>query len=107
MRAGELRHRITIQKPDDAASSWGGDRSWHTYATVWASIRPISGSERISLRQDIGEITHIIRCRYIQGVTPAMRISFQGKTYSIESPPMDIGSRHIELEMEAKEIVAG
>jgi len=104
MRSGKLRNRITIQKPDDAASGWGGATTYSTYATVWASIKPITGKETLALRQDVGEVTHLVTCRYLANVTPSMRISFQGKYYDILFVK-DIDTRHHELQMEVKEIV--
>jgi len=104
MQAGKLRNRITITAPDDAGSSWSGEYTYSTFTTVWASIEPISGKEFVDLRQNNAEITHRIICRYIKGVKSSMRISYQGKTYYIESV-MDIESRREMLEIMAREEV--
>jgi SPP1 family predicted phage head-tail adaptor len=104
MQAGKLRNRITITAPDDAGSDWGGEYTYSTFATVWASIEPLSGREIMDLRQDNAEVSHRIICRYVKGVKPSMRISFQGKTYYITAV-MDAQSRHEYLEILAREEV--
>lgn len=104
MQSGKLRNRITITAPNDAGSDWGGEYTYSTFATVWASIEPISGKEFMDLRQDNATITHRIKCRYLKGVEPNMRVSYQGKTYYIESV-MDIDSRREMLEIMAREEV--
>jgi SPP1 family predicted phage head-tail adaptor len=46
MRAGDLRHRITIQSVADTQNSYGeGIPSYTDLITVWAQISPLSGKE--------------------------------------------------------------
>lgn len=108
MRAGRLRHRITIEKPDDAAASWNGAQTWSTYATVWARLEPTRGSERTS--QETGkikaEITVKITMRYIRGVLPSMRFSFEGR-YFYPTSILNIEERNQELQIEAYEEASG
>ena len=64
MRAGELRHRITWQKPTVVRSSSGQENiTWSTLCTTWAAIWPLRGAEYINAQQVQSAITHRIRIR--------------------------------------------
>jgi len=79
--------------------------SWSTFATVWAEIEPISGREYIEGRQDRGELTHVVTIRYLAGVRPDMRISFEGrylKIAAVRNPE----ERDRSLELDCTEEVA-
>ena len=48
MRAGSLRHRVTIQRYELVVDEYGGPlrrESWKDVATVWASVEAVSGRE--------------------------------------------------------------
>jgi len=49
LRAGALRERVTVQAPAGPAVDAYGDetRAWSGGVTVWASVRPETGGERI------------------------------------------------------------
>ena len=87
MRAGRLRHRITIQRSSPARGD-AGERieRWHDHATVWAAIRTISDEEKTDkLSVDI-TATHVITIRYqrqLDDISPRDRILYDGKTYTI------------------------
>lgn len=104
MRAGRLRYRITIQTPDDAASVMNGTRSWSTYATVWADIVPMSGAERYDsdTKKSESEITHTIKMRFIRGVRPNMRATYDGRIFNFTAP-IDVNERKREMSISAYE----
>lgn len=104
MRAGELRHRVTIQKRDDSGSAWNGTSTWHTYATVWANIEPIRGQEAedSATKTEQSEITHLITMRYIRGVRTSMRISYEGR-YFYPQVIRNVEERNYRLEIDARE----
>lgn len=86
MRAGTLRHRITIQRrsaeqdPNTGAMVEG----WSDLATVWANVEPLSVREFIASRGEQAEITARITIRYRAGLDPTMRILHRGLIYNIE-----------------------
>lgn len=104
MRAGELRHRAIIQKPDDVASGFNGTRSWHTYATVWCKIEPTRGQYSFDedTKKDQSSVTHIITIRYIRGLDTSMRLSFEGRFFTFEVI-RNLDERNREIQIEAKE----
>ncbi len=104
MRAGTLRNRVVIQKKDDAASRINGETTWNDYATAWARIEPVTGrqtSDSNMMKTD-SEVTHRITIRFLRGLTPDMRISFDGRIFKIEVI-LNIDERNRELEIQAIE----
>jgi SPP1 family predicted phage head-tail adaptor len=76
IRAGELRHSVVIQTNTESQSYGELTDSWGTFATVSASIEPLSGREFFDSRHTGAELTHRVRMRYLAGVTPKMRVSY-------------------------------
>ena len=85
MRAGRLRHRITIQEPASTVGGLGEKlKSWADVATVWAAIEPLRGREFFESHQRESEATTVITIRYRSGLTHSMRINFGSKYYKID-----------------------
>ena len=99
MRAGELRHRITLQQAMETRNSFGEvTRTWSDVATVWASVQALSGREYLEAKQLRKAVTTRIVIRWRDDVTPAMRARWSdpaGTThiYDIESVIPDATSR--------------
>lgn len=86
MRAGRLRHRVTIETPGGSASAFGEvAQSWSTVATVWAAVEPTSSRERVENEQTKAFTTHRIHMRYRSDVTTAERVVFNSRTLNITS----------------------
>ncbi|ETO44533.1 phage head closure protein [Morganella sp. EGD-HP17] len=65
MRAGHLRHRITIRKQETYEGSLGDQRTrWVDVATVWAEVKAIGGRELLSSGTVYAEATLRIWLRY-------------------------------------------
>ena len=80
MRAGNLRHRISIQKPVVTRNNLGGvDKSWQEFATAKAAVTPLRAREYFAARQVQAETTHLVTIRYITGITSEMRVIFNGR----------------------------
>ena len=77
MRAGQLRHSITIQQKVLTVDA-NGDRTeaWTTYLTSWASIETGNGREFFAAKQVMADLTHTVRIRYYSGIRPDMRIAY-------------------------------
>lgn len=98
--AGLLDRRITLQNSTFTQNSIGeAVLSWTNFATVWASVEPISGREFWAMQQVHAEVTVRIRIRYLAGVVPKMRVIGTGsKVFNIEAiiNPAD-NNGHLEL----------
>ncbi|CAN5262594.1 phage head closure protein [soil metagenome] len=69
-----LRHRLTIQTLSKVSDGQGGyAETWSDGQTVWASIEPLKGYERLQAMQMQTPVTHKIVIRYREGVTTASR----------------------------------
>lgn len=111
MRAGHLRHRITVQQAATAPNAYGEPiATWSTYLTAWASIEPASGREYQAAATQQQAVTHKVRMRYRDGVTPEMRIKFTDRTstdryFDIESV-IEPQVRGVELVLMCREQLA-
>ncbi len=104
MRAGELRHRVTIQQKSVVRGTYGEeDVAWTDVATVWGSVEPLQGREFIEAKQTQAEITTRIRIRYRSGISPEMRAVWDGHIYDIEAV-IDVGGRKRELQLMCTEV---
>lgn len=75
IQAGAFRHRIIIQSLTDGSGVRGGiTESWSEFATRWGSVSPLTGQERFAAQQIDAEVSSRIKLRYLEGVTPKMRV---------------------------------
>lgn len=100
MQAGKLRHRITIQQKTAGSPQQNAagepDVSWATYLTVYASIDPVTGREPFLAQQNMALVSHKIRIRHRDGITAAMRVSFDSRYFDIKAV-LNWGERNKEL----------
>jgi SPP1 family predicted phage head-tail adaptor len=104
MRAGVLRHRITIQSRSSGRDALGGQvPTWSDVATVWADVQPLSGRELLAAQANKSELTHTVTIRYQSQfsdpkVMAAMRILYAARIFNIHAS-IDPDERHIALEL--------
>lgn len=81
LSAGNLRHRVTIQRPVESQDENTGavDVVWQDVATVWASIEPLSVREFIAAQAEASKINTRIVIRYRADVSAKMRIYHAAK----------------------------
>ncbi len=78
MKAGNLRYRISIERKETFKNDLGEEEtSWWTVCTVWAEIRPQSGTERFLAQQVSGSQTKIFVIRYRNDISVGHRIRLQ------------------------------
>lgn len=65
MRAGAMRHRITLQQRSTAQDALGEQSTdWSDLTTIWSDITPASGRELFIADGMHTEVSHVIRIRY-------------------------------------------
>lgn len=102
MRAGRLRHKLTIQTATRTQDGYGDPiQTWSTFASVWGSWEPLSGSELNIAQEQNSETSVRIIIRYLSGVTPKMRVALGSQTAEIVSVANKDG-RNIEMELMGK-----
>lgn len=85
MRAGELDRKIVIERVTETQNAIGEPvASWATFATVWAAVKPVRGREYFAAQGMQAEADSVFRIRWLDGVTPKMRISYDGAVYDIQ-----------------------
>lgn len=104
VRAGLLRHRVTIQEEQVTEDDWGQPvQTWVDHVSVWADVRDLRGREFIEARAAPGgEITTQIRIRYRDDVTRLMRVQHDGRILEIEAVVEPTGRRE-ELHLMCRE----
>lgn len=106
MRAGKLRHRVTIQKNTPTRDTDGAEiDSWSNVATVWGAVEYLSGNERYVDfgAQDSATANVRITIRYRASLDPSMRVTWKGTAFDIlEARPDPTFARQIELYCEAQ-----
>lgn len=75
--AGERDKRITVQKPATTTDANGQAviSGWTDVATVWASIRPISGREKLRAGAVGSTLTHTVCVLYQSKLMPPLTVS--------------------------------
>ena len=106
MRAGDLRHAVTIQaRASEARNSFGEETfEWETHQQVWAAIEPLSGRELIDAHEVQAEITLRVRIRSLSGVVPDMRVLFGARILEIQAV-IDLEERGHEMHLMCREVV--
>ena len=107
MRAGNLRHQITLQSPQTTRDSVGEQTlAFTTVATVPAEVSPISGREQFLAAQRQASTTHLVTIRYspdVASLNATWRVLFGTRVFSIDAPPRNIDERNIMLELQCTE----
>lgn len=91
MKAGKLRHRVTLQAPGGTQDPVTGEMTpgWADVATVWAHVRYTSGREfrqsATDQAQGIGDIT----MRHREDVAANWRGLWRGKVLNLSAPLPD------------------
>lgn len=99
IRAGMLRHRVTLQERSTATDSFGQPiETWSDVGTYWAAVKPLRGREGEAIRQVKAEATHRVVLRAVAPVTTAMRLVFDGRVLDIIEA-LDVDERGRELNL--------
>ena len=86
MKAGRLRHFLTLEQAVETQNSRGeAIPSWTGVTDLWGSIEPLSGREGLAANQLYATATHQIRIRYRAGVVPKMRFTKGGREFEIDA----------------------
>lgn len=83
--AGELKHRIIIQRQHIEIDTQTGDRqvSWQHIAKIWAKISPVSVREFVQNQQQQHQVNTRITIRYRKDIDTDCRLVHDGKIYNI------------------------
>ena len=86
MRAGELRHRLTLQQPVETVNDFGETViSYSDVDTVWGAVDPNAGKRYFEAMQANSEIQGAIRLRYRSDIEATWRILYGTRVLQIIS----------------------
>lgn len=108
MDIGRMNRRITLQYQNgwDVDDEGNATPQWDDFATVWANIRPLRGREYFEAAAVNAETTVKMLIRYRPGITPDMRVVYNGRIYNIQAV-IDVYEGRRQLELMCKEVQAG
>lgn len=101
MRAGKLRHPVTIETATESQDEYGATTlSWSKLADVWAAIEPLRGRERFEAQHHAIEEDTRIRIRHRDDVTAEDRVvARDGTVYGIRGV-LDVDGLGEELHLQ-------
>jgi SPP1 family predicted phage head-tail adaptor len=89
-QAGQFNTLVRIERLDVGQDALGAPlRTWNLFATWWARVNPLTGSEAYAAQQIQAKAQISLEGPFIAGVTAAMRINDHGAFYDIVSPPLE------------------
>ncbi|WP_159913035.1 phage head closure protein [Pantoea sp. 18069] len=85
MRAGQLRHFVTLQRnvPTQDPQTGAMLDHWVDFARIWASVEPLSVRDFIAAHASQSAVGHRVTIRFLQGVQPGMRVLHGAAVYRI------------------------
>lgn len=87
MRAGELRHRISLQSPSKTRSATGAEViTYATVATVWAKIETVRSDEIMDQQRAGATATHKMTIRHRTDIKPTWQVVWGGRTLRVDAP---------------------
>ena len=102
MKAGTLRHLITIERPHTSKVDGAQVVFWEFFAEVWANIEQMRSFDRSNIQSVFPGADHFIKLRYLEGVTADMRAVYNNTVYSILGTPNNVEGRNRELILTAQ-----
>jgi SPP1 family predicted phage head-tail adaptor len=80
-----MKFRVTIQSETQSSDGQGGfTSSWVDGDTVWASIEPLKGWERMQAQQMQTPVTHKLVMRYRSDVTTETRLKYGSRLFQVK-----------------------
>ncbi|HFZ2573619.1 TPA: phage head closure protein [Pseudomonas aeruginosa] len=98
MRAGRLRHPLTIEREERVPDGGGGFiTKWVAVGREWASLEGINGREFIAANAQRSETTWRVTLRYRADLVAKWRLRDGNTVFSIEAVLPDNGRRQLVL----------
>lgn len=90
-RAGELRHRVQIQKKTSGRdeNNYPIPEGWSIHKVLWAKVTPLSARDLIAAQAAQSETIARLKINYRTDIETTMRVIHKGRIYAITSPALD------------------
>jgi len=104
MRAGKLRHKLTLLAPLDSTDTLGDSNpAFIMVAQLQGAIEPLAGRELWYAQQTRADLTHKITIRGRAGLSARMRVTWQGRSFEL-GPPISAEERGVDAVFTAVEL---
>lgn len=90
--AGQLRHRVTIEKYIAGARDDDGfalPSAWVEHGKLWAKVTPLSSKDLMRAQAEQSEVTARMLVRYNTEIDTTMRVIWKGRTFAVASEGLD------------------
>lgn len=105
LNLGQMRHTVTIERRSSAQTASGMPKlEWVLVAQRRAAVEAAAGREVWAAQQQAGRIPTVFRLRWLSGVLPSMRLTWDSRLFDIVSA-VDPDGRRTELVITALEQV--
>lgn len=106
MRAGKIRHRITVYKQTSGRSPTGAvlPSTWTAWIVLWASFEALSVKDKLTAQAAGSEVEARCMLRYRDDIKSNMQIEHRGIRYAIDGDPLpdaDSGREYMTLMLKA------
>lgn len=90
MRAGKIRHRITVYKQTSGRSPTGAvlPSNWTAWIVLWASFEALSVKDKLTAQAAGSSVEARCMLRYRDDIKSNMQIEHRGIRYAIDGDPM-------------------
>ncbi len=105
VRAGAMRFQVVLMQRATTQDAAGETlNTWSAFATRRAAIQRTPGTELFAAAGRNGRVPTVFRLRWLEGVTPGMRVEYDSRLFNIISAvdQEEIGE---ELVITAEELV--
>ena len=92
VKAGQLRHRVTIAKYQAGGRDDDGydlPAQWTEQGKLWAKVTPLSSKDLLSAQAEQSEVTARMMVRYNTDIDTTMRVIWKGRIFAIASQGLD------------------
>ena len=102
--AGQLRHKVTIQKQGEGVNDWGEPvNDWQDVCSPWADIRQPSGLSAIKADAQVSIVRTSVRIRFRTDVKPGMRVVHGTQIYDIKAGPLAVDGKRVFIDLICEE----
>ena len=100
IRAGKLRHRVTLQAKSVTRDDMGGEIIvWTDVATVYAQVEALSGRALMAAQQAQSEVSGRILLRHRADIQPDWRVVHGSDIYAIHAIITDLSGEELNLQV--------
>ncbi len=103
--AGRMNKRATFLSPPGTITNGWPSEEWTKHVTVWAELKTAKGYRLFSSDATQWQGKCVIGIRYRKDITENMRVEVAGKTYEMDSPPVNDNGDNQWLTIFLKEVV--